>query len=361
MVAKPTPKTKNPLTNIKPAEKPKPKSTPPKGGPQESATSKARAATQKPEPVGKGAGTGAGPYAKATPDSMKRFVDAVSKKEGPEGLTKLVQTAMKTAGKEAPAILKGILGGTAIGAALGTVISHLVGAPVAGASIGMSMGKGPGENQDDATNAIAAGQSDPNFVGSSGAVPPEEPTSETMFGGPAGGSMGSGSIDPMSVGSSVPEGSAGNEMPSQMPPQAPTMPVQPQPSPQASGVPGSPPPPSSGPPAAPQSPVPQQPPQAQAGASPGGPPTPQSGSGSAPPPQGPTPPAPGQQSLSNPYDQNAGVQLQGGNPQYPTFAANSMDALDFRQAFAQARRTQGPNAVFQWHGRMYTTKIKGER
>ena len=45
---------------------------------------------------------------------------------------------------------------------------------------------------------------------------------------------------------------------------------------------------------------------------------------------------------------------------YPTYQKDSEEAKDFRSNFAKARKEQGKDGTFEWQGRKYNTKLKGE-
>jgi len=45
---------------------------------------------------------------------------------------------------------------------------------------------------------------------------------------------------------------------------------------------------------------------------------------------------------------------------YPTYQKDSAEAKDFRSNFAKARKEQGKDGTFEWQGRKYNTKLKGE-
>jgi len=45
---------------------------------------------------------------------------------------------------------------------------------------------------------------------------------------------------------------------------------------------------------------------------------------------------------------------------YPVYQKDSAEAKDFRSNFAKARKEQGKDGTFEWQGRKYSTKLKGE-
>ena len=45
---------------------------------------------------------------------------------------------------------------------------------------------------------------------------------------------------------------------------------------------------------------------------------------------------------------------------YPVYKKDSEEARDFRNNFAKARKEQGKDGTFEWQGRKYNTKLKGE-
>ena len=45
---------------------------------------------------------------------------------------------------------------------------------------------------------------------------------------------------------------------------------------------------------------------------------------------------------------------------YPVYKKDSEEAKDFRANFAKARKEQGKDGTFEWQGRKYNTKLKGE-
>lgn len=45
---------------------------------------------------------------------------------------------------------------------------------------------------------------------------------------------------------------------------------------------------------------------------------------------------------------------------YPTYQKDSAEAKDFRSNFAKARKEQGKDGTFEWQGKKYNTKVKGE-
>lgn len=52
------------------------------------------------------------------------------------------------------------------------------------------------------------------------------------------------------------------------------------------------------------------------------------------------------------------VKTKGG--EFYTFEQDSVDAKEFREVFATNRKLHGPNHIFTWRGRRYTTKLAGE-
>lgn len=284
----------------------------------------------RPGPAG-GGKTSVSGSARTAQEAVEQFY----KKYGSEGLREMAGAAVKKGG---PTVLKGLLVGTGIGAALMTAFQFLSGTPTAvndtmeGHDADALLAGGVKNN--DAGGADYIPPSSGSEAGLQDELPPLPPPQSTDFQMRPRVPMGAPS--PGSPGMSSPDGSAGPPMP----PQAPQMP------PQAMQQRGAPPGAMNVPNTPSGSEMPPGAPQMQRGAPPGAQQVPMTREDSMQPGMAPgIPPSqpPGPQGMG----QGGGM---GGN----------LDALDFKQAFAQARKTLGPNGIFEWRGRKFTTKLKEE-